>query len=806
MTKVKAKVAIFSLKEIRGQIIAKTLSVCGIQTDIVKDPETAVTQLERAESRLVVIDLNNSLNEKLPLVQDLLVRFPEFVLVLHGNAKDVSHLKQMGLRNNQCLSGPLDPEAVFIRVQDLLKGIKAKYGYFSFPKTKRLIAWRRKRRIAAAQHSRHRFNHAVYGNPAAGFFQRYFFPGIPSGLRVVINFFLVPLILFVGIAGGYTYWTIATMPEIDLVNSFSPYKSSKLYSYDNVLLTELYVQRRTPVSLDRVPEHVKKAFVAIEDARYFQHSGIDPVRILGALYADIKAGEYRQGGSTITQQLAKMIFLKPEKTIARKIREIAIALQLERTLTKDQILELYLNQAYFGSRAYGIQILERYLNQAYFGSRAYGIQAAAETYFGKGVEHLTLSEGAMLAALPKAPSTYSPFQNPGKCFVRRRFVLKRMLETGVIDRTQYDLAVKAPIPDTFHGRVSKAPYFVDYCIGKLKERFGDQLFIGGLKIYSTLDYKMQQMAEEAVKKGVADLTSRGAANVQAALVAIEIKTGKIRAIVGGIDYEKSQFNRATQALRQPGSAFKPFVYLTALLEGFHHNSVIQDTPVTIKPNDAARPWTPKNYSGKYRGEVTLKEGLAQSLNAATVNLAIQVGIQDVVKTAKRLGIQSKIHSVYPSALGASETTLLELVAAYSALATGKRVAPECIERFIDKKTMSLQEPAGKSEIVIDQTTLSDIRTMLKAVVEEGTGRRALCLNRPVYGKTGTTNKNVDALFVESAKKYHRWGLPLVAVRHCQCRRSALECHCRTLLRGRIVLDGRGRAGGWCLSRIVKGVR
>ncbi len=728
MTKVKTKVAIFSLKEIRGQIIAKTLSVCGIQTEIVKDPETAVTQLERAESRLVVIDLNNSLDEKLPLVQDLMVRFPEFVLVLHGNAKKVSHLKEMGLRNDQCLSGPLDPEAVFIRVQDLLKGIKAKYGYFSFPKTKRFMSWRRKRRIAAAQNSRHRFNHAVYGNTPAGFFQRKFFPGIPFGLRVVINFFLVPLILFIGIAGGYTYWTIATMPEIDLVNSFSPFKSSKLYSYDNVLLSELYVQRRTPVSLDRVPEHVKKAFVAIEDARYFQHSGIDPVRILGALYADIKAGEYRQGGSTITQQLAKMIFLKPEKTIARKIREVAIALQLERTLTKDQILELYLNQAYFGSRAYGIQ-------------------AAAEAYFGKGVDHLTLAEGAMLAALPKAPSTYSPFQNPGKCFVRRRFVLKRMLETGVIDKTQCDLAMKAPLPDTFHGRVSKAPYFVDYCIGKLTERFGDQLFIGGLKIYSTLDYKMQQMAEEAVKKGIADLMSRGATNVQAALVAIEIKTGKIRAIVGGTDYEKSQFNRATQALRQPGSAFKPIVYLTALLEGFHHDSVIQDKPVTITPNDAARPWTPKNYSGKYRGEVTLKEGLAQSLNAATVNLAIQVGIQDVVKTAKRLGIQSKIHSVYPSALGASETTLLELVAAYSALATGKRVAPECIERFIDKKTMSLQEPAAKSEIVIDQTTLSDIRTMLKAVVEEGTGRRALCLNRPVYGKTGTTNKNVDALFV-----------------------------------------------------------
>jgi penicillin-binding protein 1A len=725
---VKAKVAIYASKEVRGQIFAKTLSVCGIPTDIVDDPGAAIDMIERAESRLVIVDVNSCLDETLSVVQAVVERIPEFVLIIHSNPVDLPLLTKMGLKEAQCLCGPLDPEAVFLKVKEALKEIRAKYGYFTIPKTGRFRSWRRRRKIFAVKNNRQKFNRAVFGKRSTGLYQKRFLPGIPPGLRLVINLFLIPLILFVGIAGGYTYWTILTLPDIDPMNSFSPYKSSKLYSHDNVLLKELYVQRRTPVTLSSVPEHVKNAFVAIEDARYFRHSGIDPIRIMGALYADIRAGEYKQGGSTITQQLAKMIFLKPEKTIARKIREIAIALQLEKKFTKDQILEFYLNQAYFGSRSYGIQ-------------------AAAEAYFGKGVDRLTLVEGAMLAGLPKAPSSYSPFQSPEKCRTRRKFVLKRMLETGAIDSVQYRLALKQPLPDKYHGRVSKAPYFVDYCIKRLKTRFGDQLFTGGLKIYSTLDFKMQQIAKEAVKKGVADLQARGVENVQAALVAIEIKTGRIRAIVGGTDYGKSQFNRATQAMRQPGSAFKPFVYLTALLEGYNAESIIQDRPVTLTTDGDPRPWTPKNYNGKYRGAVTMKQGLALSLNAAAVNLAVQVGIRDVVKTAKRAGIQSKIYPVYPSALGASETTLLELVSAYSTLATGKRIEPECIDRIINKETMSLQEPGGKTETVIQGTALADIRALLHAVVAQGTGRRAQCLNRTVYGKTGTTNRNVDALFV-----------------------------------------------------------
>jgi penicillin-binding protein 1A len=257
-----------------------------------------------------------------------------------------------------------------------------------------------------------------------------------TALRPVRHFLTLAGFLAAGGAAGYLFWCLSTLPDIDRLNHFSPFKASKLYSYDNQLLAELYEQRRTPVALKDVPPHVCKAFIAVEDARYFQHSGIDPIRIAGALWADIKAGEYRQGGSTITQQLSKMIFLEPEKTITRKIKEMAIAIQMERRYSKDRILELYLNQAYFGSQTYGLQ-------------------SAAEAYFGKPVGQLTLAEGALLAALPKAPSAYSPFQNPERSRHRRNFVLQRMQANGLISQTECQAAMQAPLPTVFHGRIGE---------------------------------------------------------------------------------------------------------------------------------------------------------------------------------------------------------------------------------------------------------------------------------------------------------------------------------------------------------------
>jgi penicillin-binding protein 1A len=535
-------------------------------------------------------------------------------------------------------------------------------------------------------------------------------------------------ILTAGALCGYLFWCLSTLPDIDRLNHYSPFKASRLYTYDNQLLAELYEQRRTPVPLEQIPAHVRQAFIAIEDARYFQHSGIDPVRIAGALWADIKARGYRQGGSTITQQLSKMIFLKPEKTITRKVKEMAIALMLERRYSKERILELYLNQAYFGCQAYGLQ-------------------AAAEAYFGKPAGQLSLSEGALLAALPKSPGAYSPFRNPERARQRRDTVLQRMQINGFISLEENRRARQKGLPTVFHGRAYRSPYFVDYCQKYLEETYGDRLNTSGLKVYTTLDARLQAAAEAAILKGMAALEERGVAGVQAALVALALDTGHIKAMVGGTDYDRTQFNRATQALRQPGSAFKPIVYLAALQKGYQPDSLIQDMPVTIAVNNGRQTWRPRNYTGRFSGEVTVKEALTRSLNAATVNLALQVGLADIIATARKLGIQSKIHAVYPSVLGASEVTLLELVAAYGALATGRRILPVCLDRIIDKAKASVWDPGKAPAPILPATTVASIRELLASVIRDGTGRRALVLERPVYGKTGTTNANADALFV-----------------------------------------------------------
>jgi len=482
------------------------------------------------------------------------------------------------------------------------------------------------------------------------------------------------------------------------------------------------------VALANVPPHVRQAFIAVEDARYFQHSGIDPIRIAGALWADIKAGEYRQGGSTITQQLSKMIFLKPEKTITRKIKEMAIALQLEQRYSKARILELYLNQAYFGSHTYGLQ-------------------SAAEAYFGKPVDALNLAEGALLAALPKAPGAYSPFRNPERARRRRNFVLQRMQANAFISPSECQAAMQAPLPTRFHGRVFQSPYFVDFCKKPLEEAYGDRLATSGLTVYTTLDAGLQAAAEKAIQNGVASLADRGVVGVQAALVAVALDTGQIKAMVGGTDYGRTQFNRATQALRQPGSAFKPFVYLTALQKGLQPDSRIQDLPVAVSVNNGRQTWRPRNYTGRFSGEVTLKEALTRSLNAATVRLALQVGLKDIIETARRVGIESKLHVVYPTVLGASEVTLLELVTAYGALATGRRVVPIGLDRIIDKGAATIWDPGTPQADILPPDTVAAIREMLASVVSDGTARRARALGRTVYGKTGTTNGNADALFV-----------------------------------------------------------
>ncbi|MGE5299414.1 MAG: penicillin-binding protein 1A [Acidobacteriota bacterium] len=531
-----------------------------------------------------------------------------------------------------------------------------------------------------------------------------------------------------GILGGFVYWTLSDLPQVNAIEEYAPAESSKVYSSDGKILAEFYYERRTFVPSYKIPDYVKKAFVAIEDARFYSHPGVDFIGILRALAEDIRARGMVQGGSTITQQLAKMLFLKPEKSLIRKVKEAVISLQLEKRYTKDEILGLYLNQAYFGTRAFGIE-------------------AASQTYFGKSVTGLTLGEAALLATLPKAPTHYSPFKNPEQSKERRATVLSSMLRHRFITRGQYTRAMQEPLPLSPHYRKYEAPYFVELLRQQMEHKYGTAIYTAGYKIHSTIDSSMQRAAEEALEKGVSAVEKRVKKEVQASLVAIDMRTGHIKAMVGGSDFWQNQFNRATQALRQPGSAFKPFVYATALEDGMTPDYVIQDSPISFR---GARPgliWSPKNYDGKYHGAVPLKTAIAKSLNAATVRLAATLGVDNIIETARKFGITSNLQPYLPLALGASDVTLAEMVRAYSVLATGRKIDLMPYERIENRDGIVIDERYPHSEEVLDKDTVSGMKVLLGAVVREGTATKARDLGRPVYGKTGTTNNFSDAWFI-----------------------------------------------------------
>ncbi|MBI5187838.1 MAG: penicillin-binding protein 1A [Nitrospirae bacterium] len=536
------------------------------------------------------------------------------------------------------------------------------------------------------------------------------------------------LSILIGILGGFVYWTLSDLPRIKSLEEYSPLESSKIYSTDGKMLAELYLERRTFIPHYQIPDHVKRAFISIEDIRFYSHPGVDLIGILRALWHDIKAGGIVEGGSTITQQLAKMLFLKPDRSLQRKLKEAVLSIQIEKRYTKDEILGIYLNQAYFGTRAYGIE-------------------AASQTYFGKSVKELTVGEAALLASLTKAPSLFSPFRNPDKARERRSVILKQMLNHKFITMAQYNEAEKEPLPITPHFRKYDAPYFIEFLRQRLEQRYGSEIYTSGYRIYSTLDSRMQQVAEEAVKKGVETIERRVNHEIQASLIAIDLRTGHIRAMVGGSDFWKNQFNRATQALRQPGSAFKPFVYLTALENGMTSDNRIKDSPISFKGQRHGQVWSPKNYDEKYYGPVTLRTALAKSLNTATVRLADRLGIKNVIETARRLGIKSELQPYLSTVLGASDVTLMELVSAYSIFATGMHAEPLPYERIVNRDGIIIEETMPEINKVIDEGIVNEMKVLLSAVVKEGTAQKAKELSRPVYGKTGTTNDFTDAWFI-----------------------------------------------------------
>jgi penicillin-binding protein 1A len=539
---------------------------------------------------------------------------------------------------------------------------------------------------------------------------------------------LIVLSIFAGAISGFAFWTISDLPNTKMLQEYIPLESSRVYSSDGKVLAELYLERRTFIPHYQIPEHVKKAFIAVEDVRFYNHPGVDFIGIARALWHDIKAGGVVEGGSTITQQLARMLFLKPDKSIKRKIKEAALSIRIEQRYTKDEILGMYLNQAYFGTRAYGIE-------------------AASQTYFGKPTNELSIADAALLASMPKAPSKYSPFKNPEKAKSRRTIALKQMMDSHFITQAQSEEAENVPLPETPHFRKYDAPYFIENLRQNLEGKFGTELYTSGYRIYSTLDSGMQRAAEEAITNGLHSLEKRVKPGVEAALVAIDLRTGQIKAFVGGSNFWKNQFNRATQALRQPGSAFKPFVFITAIENGMMSEDIVRDSPVSFAGAKPGQRWIPRNYDGKYYGNVTLRTALAKSLNCATVRLATDIGIDGVIEMARRLGIRSQLHRYLPLAIGASDVTLIDMVYAYSAFASGQQPKIMFYERILNRDGVVIEENKPVIEHVLSEEDVQEMKILLKAVVEEGTAVRAKELKRPIFGKTGTTNDYTDAWFI-----------------------------------------------------------
>ena len=517
------------------------------------------------------------------------------------------------------------------------------------------------------------------------------------------------------------------------------------------LVTGLYEriwQERRLVKLADVPPLLVKAILAVEDERFYRHHGVDPIGILRAMWVNVRTLSYQQGGSTLTQQLVKNFFLSDERTMSRKIPEAFMALIAERKYSKDTILENYLNEIYLGQKG----------SQGIF-----GVWEAAQFYFAKPLSDLTTGECALLAGLIRAPNRLSPYRSYEAATRRRNVVLAKLLDDHIIARNQYDAALREKLPQRALVKVTNdAPFYVDYLRRELEENYSNAVLTKeGLRIFSSLDLQLQKIAERSLTEGLNKLEAahpalrrKGEESLEGAIVVLRPQTGEIKAMVGGRNYSKSQFNRVFQAKRQPGSVFKPFVYLAALMYG--GQSGIKYTPDTII-NDSqftwsydGRDWQPSNYRNEYFGAVTFRRALENSLNSATSRVAQDVGIRRVRDIAHRLGIQSSLPAVPSLALGAAEVTPLEVAVAYSTLANGGvRPRTLAVRNVIDQNTKVLEKRDVRSEQVISPQLASMMNDLLKGVLDRGTGAmaRRWGFTRPAAGKTGTTNDYKDAWFV-----------------------------------------------------------
>lgn len=658
--------------------------------------------------------------------------------------------------------------------------------------------------------------------------------------------------IFIGGAGGLggiLWYFSRDLPSIANLHEYQPSLVTKIYGDDKQPIGQFYVERRVLVPLSRMPSDLLHAIIAVEDSRFYEHKGIDPWGILRAFLTNIESLRIRQGASTITQQLARSLFLSSKKSLKRKIKEALLAWRIEKLLSKDQILELYLNQIYFGHGSYGVQ-------------------AASRTYFGKDINQLDLAEVAYLAGVPRAPNEYSPYNNPERAKQRQGVVLSRMRGEGFITEGQFRKAYRE---DLYFKKLEKeeevAPYFLESIRQYLMAAYGeDAVYKGGLSVYTTLNRTLQKAATRAIQEGLRELDRRqgyrgpvakkspedlirdqktgaglvsmaeiregdivegvvmavdhsGATvmaaghtghilpegmawakkrlggpdlikdvqlNLQAqpsdilqvgdviqvrlqrldtrsgtavftldqepmvegALLALDPRTGAVKAMVGGLDFKRSEFNRAISARRQPGSAFKPMIYAAAIDRGLTPATIVIDSPMVYVDEEHQRVWKPENYESQFYGPIRLREALVHSRNLATVKLLDQVGVRNVIEFARRVGIKSPLTPDLSLALGSSSMSLIELTSAFGVFADeGVRVEPMSVLSVVDSAGTVLEEHEPVANEVIAKETAYVITNMMEDVIQRGTGQRAKILGRTLAGKTGTTNEFTDAWFV-----------------------------------------------------------
>ncbi len=634
------------------------------------------------------------------------------------------------------------------------------------------------------------------------------------------------------------------LPALDQLETYQPSLVTQVYSNDQQRIGQFFIERRIQTPLAEIPERFRRAVISVEDVRFFEHPGLDYIGMLRAAWTNVRRGGKVEGASTITQQLARSLFLSSERTFDRKVRELILAYKMELVLTKDKILELYLNQIYFGQGAYGIA-------------------SASQTYFGKDLSTLTIAESAFLAGLPKSPNHYSPFKAYERAKKRQEHVLSRMEEAGFLTAAEREQAVAEVLNFRRPGSEQAAPYFVEYVRQLLIARYGEAMvYKGGLKVFTTLNLTMQQAAETAFAAGLRELDKRQGWRgplrtvdvtapipppvvsrtdqavkvgdyregfvtkvakdhylvqsgtmvaklafddmawakrrltgsdtakdvvinlnlkqvlkpgdvievmvkkldrdvvhvqleqtplVEGGLITLEPGNGAIRVMVGGYDFGRSEYNRAVQAHRQPGSAFKPIIYATAVNQGMSPASVILDAPVVYEQEQDEKTWKPENYGKKFHGMVSLRDALAQSHNLATVRLLDKVGVKNVIEFAKTLGITSPLAADLSLGLGSSSVGLMELTTAYGVLLNqGSRAEPYAILAVKDNSGKVLEQSEPQTQEVISKETAYLITNMMEDVIQKGTGQAAKVIGRPIAGKTGTTDEFINAWFIGGA--------------------------------------------------------